>query len=367
MQTKFKKGDRVVAQDIDISNIESKPIVVVVSNQSEYDQLMQHLEKEGCACNGRNKEKPTEWRPKGFLPPYIINIQPDKNITWGLESKEPMIPFPEYAAKHIQPTGNSGKIKRKSFKKGDRAQITEADTAWNGRTGTILRELPDKHGWFEFSIDGGSVFDVHESILQRTSPKRPYPNRVVKSKYDAVVAELDKYKESAEINGKAAHDMLRDYERILLDIGRVTVERRNLQEKNDSAIGELVVCKSKLDFAITERDRLQEELELHKQSSMRKSLEVGRLKELTDTLSQEIDYAHNANNTEWAKVDEFKALYLQAEERALKGAEKLAHLDTLARKLRDQRDTARFIAALFGLAALGLAVAVLLGRLVPVG
>lgn len=300
------KKNRPMKQDLDISNIESKPTVVLVSNQSEYDQLMQHLEKEGFVWNGNTGEKPTEWRPSGFLPPYIINIYPDKKITWGLESNETPLPFPEYAAKHIKPTDSN------PFQKGDAVRLKQSDECYPKGTMFIVDGLIGNsmvivfrgiHGIMA-SVDKYEKTTASAKTLRKIrkrlvsfdetcsmhiqptgntgKPKRPYPNRVVKSKYDAVVAE---------------------------------------------------------------RDRLQA---------------------LSDTLAQEVDYAHSANNTAWAKADEFKALYLQADERALTAAEKLARLDTLARKLRDQRDTARFLAALFFLASAGFAVAVLVGRLVPV-
>ena len=94
--------------------------------------------------------------------------------------------------------------------------------------------------------------------------------------------------------------------------------------------------------------------------------ERDRLQDMVDTLSDEVDYAHKANERALKKAEEFQQLYMKADERALNGAEKMAHLDTLARNLRDQRDTARFMAALFALCALGFAVAVWIGKLQPV-
>ena len=205
-------------------------------------------------------------------------------------------------------------------------------------------------------------------------PKRPYPNRVVKSKYDAVVFDLkmaqtaldnrnkeingwvkqnnelraeiekdrqlyrdvlnerDKYKESAEINGKAAHDMLRDYEKVLLDIGKVTAERDRLRAEND-------------------------ELK-HKASELNKAYSA----------ANEALYYASENWNACAKSLQVLKREMEEEKIAafeLKAAEH-ANLDTLARKLRDQRDTALFLAALFFLASAGFAVAVLIGRLIPV-
>ena len=102
-------------QDLDISNIESKPTVVLVSNQSEYDQLMQHLEKEGKVWQF-GIDKPTEWQPYKIKMPFAIVIR-NKELSWMEAEKVDRtihIPFsfPEYAAKHIQQTGNTGKFKR---------------------------------------------------------------------------------------------------------------------------------------------------------------------------------------------------------------------------------------------------------------
>ena len=315
----------------DISNIESKPTVVLVSNQSEFDQLMQHLEKEGCVWNGYGAEKPTEWSPSGFLPPYIINIRPDKKITWGLESKETAIPFPEYAAKYIKPKRPYPNRVVESKYDAVVFDLKMAQAALDNRNKEI-------NGWVEQNNELRAERDRLEREIKEVADiglkwktEADQLTAELRRKCDALEAERDKYKESAEINGKAAHDMLRDYEKVLLDIGKVTAER----------------------------DRLREAMELHKQSSMRKSLEVDQKKAAADRL-------RNDNNEQGKLVDYLKEELRKSDQLIESKAAEHANLDTLARNLRDQRDTARFLAALFFLASAGFAVAVLIGRLIPV-
>ena len=107
-------------QDLDISNIESKPTVVLVSNQSEYDQLMQHLEKEGYMW-GALRKKPTNFQPLGYMVefPYYIHME-GNGISWCdsdyIDFHEiNAIPFPEYAAKHIKPKRDRIRIERKKY------------------------------------------------------------------------------------------------------------------------------------------------------------------------------------------------------------------------------------------------------------
>lgn len=105
-------------QDLDISNIESKPTVVLVSNQSEFDQLMQHLEKEGKVWQF-GIDKPTEWQPYKIKMPFAIVIR-NKELSWMESEKVDRtihVPFsfPEYASKHIKPKRDRIRIERKKY------------------------------------------------------------------------------------------------------------------------------------------------------------------------------------------------------------------------------------------------------------
>lgn len=103
-----------------------QPTIVLVSNQTEFGQLMQHLEGKGCVWNA-TKEKPTSWKghTSGF--PHFIYIYPDKTITWSWfgRGQEP-IPFPEYAAKHIKPKAPKRRRKYMEWSKWE-AMLAERD------------------------------------------------------------------------------------------------------------------------------------------------------------------------------------------------------------------------------------------------
>ena len=152
-------------------------------------------------------------------------------------------------------------------------------------------------------------------------------------------------------------------------------------EKTKFKKGDHVVAVQDLDISNIEsklkRDRVR--IERSKYDSLQFDLKMAQT--ALDNRNKEIDGWVNQNNELRAERDR-----LQAENKDLhqalryaidnldnagtqlesKAAEH-ARLDTLARKLRNQRDTARFMAALFALCALGFAVAVWIGRLVPVG
>lgn len=229
-------------KDLDISNIESKPTVVLVSNQSEFDQLMQHLEREGCVWKTIGN-KPTEHQPKGGEVdfPYCIVIR-EIEIGW-CEVVYPIenaiqVSFPEYAAKHIKPN----------------------------------------------------------------PPKRDRI-RIERKKYDELVAERDRYR---SLNNEH-----------FIQLQQVLAEVERLRGENEKA-----------------------------------NMESHLYYERSQTFIQE-----------WGDEKQYaKALKQDLESKAAEHA----HLNTLARKLRYQRDNALFFAVGLGLITAGFAVAVLIGRLVPV-
>lgn len=103
--------------------------------------------------------------------------------------------------------------------------------------------------------------------------------------------------------------------------------------------------RKKYDELVAERDRLKAEVE-------KSNLESRFYHERSQTFK-----------IEWGEERQYaKALKHDLESKAAEHA----HLDTLARKLRDQRDMARFIAALLLIVSVGFAVAVWIGKLIPV-
>ena len=257
-------------EDLDISNIESKPTVVVVSNQIEYDQLMRHLEKEGKIWG--NMKRPTEWQPEGFDFPYCIFVDRVK-LTWSgaVSTNENKIIFRKYAAKHMK-------------------------------------------------------------------PKRPYPNRVVKSKYDALLFDLKMAQTALDNRNKDVDGWVKKINELVAERDELKAANQDKAKRLEEIAGVAFQYKAEADQLTQERDRLEKEnIELRRDNDVWR--EAGR-------------------KTEEQKKQAIALLESKAAEHA--------HLATLARKLRDQRDTARFMAALFALCALGFAVAVWIGKLQPV-
>lgn len=99
--------------------------------------------------------------------------------------------------------------------------------------------------------------------------------------------------------------------------------------------------------------------------------EMERLKAENASFRENEDYweaKYNEVKSECIKLKQSGyALSAEFKQSLERHAAEHAQLDTLARNLRDQRDMARFIAALLGIVALWFAVAVWIGRLVPVG
>ena len=254
MQTKFKKGDHVVAvQDLDISNIESKPTVVVVSNQDEYGQLMQHLEKEGKIWG--NMKWPTKWQPEGFDFPYCIFIG-RVELTWSASMHENQIAFPDYAAKNI---------------------------------------FPHLQEYIKEEVDTIRSH-VYEPLKIKPIPKKRDRVRIERSKYDALQFDLKMAQTALENRNKEIDGWVKQNNELRAERDALKSENENLRKQCDAAA---------LNVSL-QRDAIQHKASEH------------------------------------------------------------ARLDTLSRNLRDQRDTAMFIAALFALCALGFAVAVWIGRLIPV-
>lgn len=128
-----------------------------------------------------------------------------------------------------------------------------------------------------------------------------------------------------------------------LDISNIQPKRKRVeQHKYDAVMADLRETSryadglfQKLEQAVSERDRLQAEnselMQAYKMQNQRHKGDAERFDEIINT----------------------------------KAAEH-ANLDTLASKLRDQRDVARFIAALLLIVSVGFAVAVWIGKLIPV-
>lgn len=330
-------------QDLDISNIESKPTVVLVSNQSEFDQLMKHLEKEGCVWRGG--QKATEWMPNHVEPPFGIMID-RKILSWHLwamiRSLNPeAIPFPEYAAKYIKPKRDRIRIERKKY---DQMlfDLKIVQTALDNRNKEI-------DGWVK-------------------------QNNELRAERDAAIAERDAARSKCILLNDENGELRSTLSQVRNERDRV---EREIKEVADIGLK----WNTKAEQLTAERDRLREAMELHKQSSMRKSLEIDRLQAENAELKHkaaELNKAYFAAKEARDYASEnwnlcaksLKVLKRELEEQKIAAFElkatEHANLDTLARKLRDQRDTARFLAALFFLACAGFAVAVLIGRLVPV-
>ena len=163
--------------------------------------------------------------------------------------------------------------------------------------------------------------------------------RIERKKYDAIVSERDKYKEWAEINGKAAHDLLRDYERVIVDLGREKAANEDKAKRLEEIAGVALQHKEELGRLKSENEELKQECDRRKQ-------ELDKMKKQRDAAGLNVNLQHAVIKSKAAEH---------------------AELDTIARTLRDQRDMARFLAALFFIAAFGFAVAVWIGRLVPAG
>lgn len=205
--------------------------------------------------------------------------------------------------------------------------------------------------------------------ISNVEGKRPYPNRVVKSKYDAVVFELKMAQTALDNRNKDIDGWVKQNNELRAEVERLRGENADLKKDND-------IWRKAGRETEEQKNRAIAIIEKQKSEIIQSDNSWEAIISAYNALSKEVDDAKDERDLLKHKCAELNKAYHEAKtdrDVLIAKATEHAHLDSLARKLRDQRDQARFFAALFGfaaflfgLAALGLAVAVLVGRLVPV-
>lgn len=224
------------------------------------------------------------------------------------------------------------------------------------------------------------LVSVDETCSMNIKPKRPYPKRVVKSKYDAVLFDLKMAQTALDNRNKEIDGWVKQNNELRAEIEKdrqlyreVLNERDKLKESVEHYAD---FSKQRLELIAeleAERDRKEREIQQVAKIGLKWKMEADQLtaelRRKCDALEAERDKLQAENDKMVKSITNLQGSNLRyKEERNVLIAKptEYANLDTLARTLRDQRDTARFLAALFFLASAGFAVAVLVGRLVPV-
>ena len=126
----------------------------------------------------------------------------------------------------------------------------------------------------------------------------------------------------------------------------------NIQPKRDR----IRIERKKYDELVAERDRYRSLNNEHFIQLQQAEAARNRLQAENSELMQAYKMQNQRHKGDAERFDE--TINTKAAEHA--------HLDTLVRTLRDQRDMARFIAALLLIVSVGFAVAVWIGKLIPV-